>query len=109
MYYRPEEWDELDEVAIAWIDSRNLRPALDFIVDTMKNAWQYLDSNGIDFNSGEDYDDYHHPLNAIYSLAWDLQKQAFGAYEVLMILANSDEAYGASRAIYNWGHYGVFY
>lgn len=107
IYYRPEQWSELDSKVLAYLKRRGLLPAYDYVVSTMEHVWSFLDAHHIILHSDEEYDDPSHPLNFYYSIAYDSAFTAFGAYNALLCATvKNDEVHDA---IYNWGHYSVFY
>ena len=104
--HRPEQWDALDPKALAYLKRRGLMPVYDYIVDKMTGTWEWLDILGIDLGSEEDYEDQDHPLHFKYELAYSRAHEAFGAYNALLVATKDKEI---NRAIYDWGHYSVFY
>lgn len=105
LYNRPEKWGELDPKALAYLKRRGLMPVYEYVVDTMAGTWKWLDEMEID-PCNADYEDQRNPQHFDYMLAYDRAHTAFGAYNALLLSTKDDEV---RKAIYDWGHYGVFY
>ena len=98
LYNRMEKWDDIDDVAIEWMREKGLLPVLTYIAEKMRDAWLWRDHKPFD---GELLDETYEE-NA-YALAHD----AYGAYNALLVsTGDRDDVW---HAIYNWGHYSVFY
>lgn len=95
LYYKPEEWDALEPVAVEYCNEHGLGKALEYINETVCDAWKLL----IRYRND--------------SLSRDMARmrsyEAYGMYNALLIHANECGRDDVWQAIYNWGHYSVFY
>lgn len=104
--HRPEQWDALDPRALAYLKRRGLMPVYDYIVYTMTDTWEFIDYIGIDVSDAS-YEDQSHPKHCSYELAYARAHFAFGAYNALLAATEKNDE--IHKAIYDWGHYSVFY
>lgn len=101
MYYRPEEWDEIDERALDYIKSKGLLGIYDHCVKCMRDAWALTDKR-------EDKTELD--LSDSYAAsATACEREAFGLYNALLIFARDDGRDDMAKLIYDWGHYSLFY
>jgi len=101
MYYKPEEWDPLADVAIEWARAKGYEVLLQDICESMVTAWtaKLCGALGIEYD-GDD-------LNNLATMTCEFwNDRAFGVYNALLMLAGDAEVW---HAIYDWGHYSVFY
>ena len=100
LYHRMEKWDDIDDLAICWMREMGLLPVLRYIAETMRDAWSWRDHEPWEGRlADETYEE------TAYALAHD----AFGAYNSMLVTAGGCGRMDVYRAIYDWGHYSVFY
>lgn len=97
LFYRMEEWDDIDDVAIRWMRENGLLPVLTYIAEEMRDAWWLMD------RAVEESDETARDMAHLRS------HSAYGAYNALLSVAHSEHNDEVWDAIYNWGHYSVFY
>lgn len=104
MYYRPEEWDALDPIAIEWCNEHGLGGVLRYANERACDAWKLFYMCGYHKLSVDELEE-----KPDYTMIHLVLKEAYGAYNALLIAAHDAKRDDVWQMIYGWGHYGVFY
>lgn len=108
MYYRPEQWDPLDDAAIEWCENHGLGGVLRYVSERACDAWKLFYMNGLDELDDDELDDTDAGRD-YYEMVHMVLKEAYGAYNAILIAAHDAGREDIWDMVYKWGHYGVFY